>query len=110
MSYNYHPTLVGVPTPRYIKAVEIVNKSNQQYTGYVKFKSGTNANIAILPNITRVVEEQINDGSASFVDPIVDISVKVWTGGPIRSLDVANPNNIEIRKFVIEENGNIVRI
>lgn len=66
--------LSGVPCPRYIRSVKIFNNSSQPFEVTATFDSGKTTHTTINVGEKKLIEETIDHGSMTSVDPILTMN------------------------------------
>ncbi len=95
--------MLGVLPPKYVRAINFINASNDSVNLNIKFKSGVEVNIQLLQNENKKVEKDIDLGTFTNVDPIV--SVRANHGNIHREL-AFHPQGVEIHTYKILNEGN----
>lgn len=95
-----------IPTPQYVRAINVTNDTPEQIALKVNYKSDTSESFIIAPNKSKKVEKNISKNTFTVVDPIT--SIDVIEGDKETSL-IFQPKGVEINDYLIKkENNNLL--
>lgn len=89
-------------TPKYIRALNLNNKTSNTIQAKCKFQSGEEENYNINSNEQLKVEKNINKGSYTIVDPIVNLQISANNSAKELNFE---PQGVEIHTYDISNNG-----
>jgi beta-lactamase superfamily II metal-dependent hydrolase len=98
----------GRPTPIYIRAITIDNKSNESITAEIKYKSEKNEVFNINPKSFLKIEREIQQNGYGIIDSIKQYCIK-GNNTALLTGDDSDARGVEVRKYVVDEHLQCLR-
>ena len=94
---------LGMLPPKYVRAINLDNKTKTNISVISTFKSGATETYNILPDEKTKISREIDQGTFKTVDPIEKLEV---SSGEITQVLTFDPQGVEIRNYQVNLDGN----